>query len=205
MWSFEVPSLISWAELQSGCLFFKVLESVIVGLTGRANPSPCNAGFKWCWAPFRQGRLPGGGGSGAGLKDKWNHPARIGEGDLGRWKREQARVGGPAPDTDGKRWLLRFLLTLRFWQSQVKFQSHPTSPEVNAGVSTESLRCKHPSSLGTTRLFKSILASPKSPLPSWGGGFEMESQALKTDRQRTGQARSPKATGCGQVKQEKAI
>lgn len=116
-----------------------------------------------------------------------------------------SRVGGPAPDTDGKRRLLRFLLTLRFWQSQVKFQSHPTSPEVNAGVSTESLRCKHPSSLGTTRLFKSILASPKSPPPSWGGGFEMESQALKTDRQRTGQARSPKATGCGQVKQEKAI
>lgn len=27
-------------------------------------------------------------------KDKWNHPARIGEGDLGRREREQAGVGG---------------------------------------------------------------------------------------------------------------
>lgn len=52
-----------------------------------------------CWAPFRQGRLPGGGVQELDSKDKWHNPARTQEGRPGgAWggasgRREREEVG----------------------------------------------------------------------------------------------------------------
>ena len=61
-------------------------EHAVRGADGAPNPA---------WGA-RQGRLPGGGGSGAGLKDKWNDPSRTQGGRPGgaRGVRVQVLPGG---------------------------------------------------------------------------------------------------------------